>query len=369
MVVKPPPFTHLGRYRVVSELGRGAMGVVYLAEDESLQRQVAVKTLLLPEEENSAERRNLEARFIQEAKAAGGLNHPGIITIHDLGREGDWLYIAMERLEGTELKDRLLAGPIPLDEALDIAHQVASALAAAHARGVVHRDIKPGNIMLLPGGHAKIMDFGIARMKSSDVRTQSGTMMGSPKYMSPEQVGGHPVDHRTDIFSLGSLLYEMVSGQPAFSGANLGELLNSIMRAAPPSLLEVRPDVPAAVDAVIARAMQKNPRARYQDAAEMAVDLAQCRAMAGRGRPASQAAGQGTVDPYAATIVGDGGPSGSALPEGLALSPQFDSTAAWERLIHAGRGAEVRPALRLGWLGWSAAYLVAAIGAFVIALG
>lgn len=367
--VKPPPFTHLGRYRVVSELGRGAMGVVYLAEDDSLQRQVAVKTLLLPEEENSAERRNLEARFIQEAKAAGGLNHPGIITIHDLGREGDWLYIAMERLQGTELKDRLLAGPLPLDEALDIAHQVASALAVAHARGVVHRDVKPGNIMLLAGGHAKIMDFGIARMKSSDVRTQSGTMMGSPKYMSPEQVGGHPADHRTDIFSLGTMLYEMVSGQPPFSGANLGELLNAILRGTPVPLSERRPDVPPSVDAVIARAMQKNPGARYQDAAEMAADLAQCRALAARSRPAS-AAGGAPVDPFATTVVGgDAMPASWGMSEGLVVSTLFESTAGLRNLLQVSAGGRPQPALRLGWLGWSLAYLVAAAGAVMIALG
>lgn len=369
MPVKAPPFTHLGRYRVVRELGRGAMGVVYLAEDESLQRQVAVKTLLLPEEENSAERRNLEARFIQEAKAAGGLNHPGIITIHDLGREGDWLYIAMEVLEGTELKDRMQAGPMPLDEAVDIAAQVASALAAAHARGVVHRDVKPGNIMLVGERHAKIMDFGIARMKSSDVRTQSGTMMGSPKYMSPEQVGGHPVDHRSDVFSLGVLLYEMLSGQPAFAEANLGALLNAIMRNQPKPLAELRPEVPASLELVIARAMQKNPQARYQDAAEMARDLAQCRAVLARSRSGAPAA-HGGADPFAATVIGDatqllGG------NEGLGLSPLFDSSAGLERLMHPTEATQpvVRkpPRVRMGWLAWAAAYLAAGVGAIAIA--
>ena len=366
-----PPFTHLGRYRVVGELGRGAMGVVYLAEDESLQRQVAVKTMLLPEEENSAERRNLEARFIQEAKAAGGLNHPGIITIHDLGREGDWLYIAMEVLEGTELKDRMLAGPMPLDEALDIATQVASALAVAHARGVVHRDIKPGNIMLVGERHAKIMDFGIARMKSSNVRTQSGTMMGSPKYMSPEQVGGHPVDHRSDIFSLGVLLYEMVSGQPAFSAGNLGELLNAIMRAAPVPLAELRPDIPASIDTVVARAMQKNPGARYQDAAEMARDLAQCRAVAGRGRPSGFVSSQVNPDFFASTLSADATQLIERPPEGLGLSPLFDSTAGFQRLLRAEPEPPPArpPRVRLGWLVWAFAYLVAGVGAIAVAFG
>jgi serine/threonine-protein kinase len=370
-VTAEPPFTHLGRYRVVRELGRGAMGVVYLAEDESLQRQVAVKTLLLPEEENSAERRNLEARFIQEAKAAGGLNHPGIITIHDLGREGDWLYIAMELLEGTELKDRMQAGPMPLDEALDIAAQVASALSVAHARGVVHRDIKPGNIMLLVERHAKIMDFGIARMKSSDVRTQSGTMMGSPKYMSPEQVGGHPVDHRSDIFSLGVLLYEMVSGQPAFAAENLGALLNAIMRAPPPSLAEVRPDIPAPLELVIARAMQKNPQARYQDAAEMARDIVQCRSLVARSRPAGSSASAAPSDPYASTLASDSTQLIERPPEGLGLSPLFDSSAGLQRLLHppVDEAPPKPPRVRLGWLAWAVAYLLAGAGAIAIALG
>ena len=367
-----PPFTHLGRYRVVSELGRGAMGVVWLAEDDSLQRQVAVKTLLLPEEENSAERRNLEARFIQEAKAAGGLNHPGIITIHDLGREGDWLYIAMELLQGTELKDRMLAGALPLDEAVDIAAQVAAALSVAHARGVVHRDIKPGNIMLLAEGHAKLMDFGIARMKSSDVRTQSGTMMGSPKYMSPEQVGGHPVDHRSDIFSLGSLLYEMASGHPAFDAANLGELLNAIMRSTPLPPSHWRAEIPPQLEVVIARAMEKNAGARYQDAAEMARDLAQCRALLARSRTTPSTTPSSPSDAFAATVIGDATLAQDRAPEGLPLSPLFDSTAGLQRLLRPAQDegeSAPRPSRRLGWLAWLCAYVLAGAGAVAIALG
>jgi serine/threonine protein kinase len=366
----PPPFTHLGRYRVVRELGRGAMGVVYLAEDDSLQRQVAVKTLLLPED--SAERKNLEARFRQEAKAAGGLNHPGIITIHDLGREGDWLYIAMELLQGTELRDRMMLGQMGLDEALDIAGQVASALAVAHARGVVHRDIKPGNIMLLPERHAKIMDFGIARMKSSDVRTQSGTMMGSPKYMSPEQVCGHPVDHRSDIFSLGTMLYEMLTGEPAFTGENLGALLNAIMHAPPPSAGQVRPEIPPQLDLVLARAMQKNPQARYQDAAEMARDLAQCRALAAKARAGTAAATAASADPFAATVVGDATQVlGGGVPEGLPLSPQFDSVAGLQRLQQSSIDlpVDVPPRHHPGWLVWTLAYVLAVAGALALAFG
>jgi serine/threonine-protein kinase len=368
-----PPFTHLGRYRILRELGRGAMGVVYLAEDETLQRQVAIKTLLLPGTDR--ERAEQEARFIQEAKAAGGLSHPNVITIHDLGREGEWLYIAMELLQGTELRDRMAAGLLPLDEALDIAGQVASGLAAAHARGVVHRDVKPGNIVVLSGGLAKIMDFGVARMQSSALRTQSGTMMGSPKYMSPEQVGGHPVDHRSDIFSLGSMLYEMVTGAPAFAGNNLGQLLSAIMHGAPPSASAANPAVPASVERVIARAMQKNPAARYQDAAEMARDLAQCRASLTRATAARVAALPAEAsDPFAATVVAHAATQpvprhGEALS--LAPSPHFDSSAALRRWLEEPVAAtQPLPAARppLGRIGWILAYAAAAVGAVAIAL-
>ena len=369
MPVKSPPFTHLGRYRVLRELGRGAMGVVYLAEDDTLQRQVAIKTLLLPEEENSAERRNLEARFIQEAKAAGGLNHPGIITIHDLGREGDWLYIAMEVLEGTELRDRMQAGPMPLDEAVDIAAQVASALAAAPARGVVHRDIKPGNIMLVGERHAKIMDFGIARMKSSDVRTQSGTMMGSPKYMSPEQVGGHPVDHRSDIFSLGSLLYEMVTGQPAFQGENLGQILHGIMHRSPPPPSQLRPGLPASIELVITRATQKNPRSRYQDAAEMARDLAQCRASLSRLPLPAVPRTDIPLDTFARTAPVAADPDATipaADAKGWAPAPGFDSRAGL-RTLAEGRAAPLQQGLSWSTTAWTCAYLLAAGVALLLA--
>jgi serine/threonine protein kinase len=375
MAAHPPPFTHLGRYKVLSELGRGAQGVVYLAEDESLQRQVAIKTLLLPDA--AGERRHMEARFLQEAKAAGGLNHPGIITIHDLGREGDWLYIAMELLEGVELRDRMAQGMLALHEAVDIGAQVAAALGAAHARGVVHRDIKPGNIMLLADGHAKIMDFGIARMQKSDVRTQSGTMMGSPKYMSPEQVGGHTIDHRSDIFSLGSMLYEMVAGTPAFSGKNLGQLLNAILHGTPPPPTQFRAGVPAALDVIIARAMQKNPQARYQDASEMARELAQCRNSIHRPRaapvaplPAPSAA---PTDPYAATALDREDVELPDAPplEGLLPSPDFDSTSGLRRLMENLTEATpaAPPQRKAAWAGWALAYVAAAAGALAIALG
>jgi eukaryotic-like serine/threonine-protein kinase len=299
-VTATPPITRFGRYRIIQELGRGAMGIVYRAEDETLQRPVAIKAMMSPDD--PAERAQHEARFRQEAKAAGSLNHPGIVTIHELGREGDWLYIAMELMHGTELRDLMNMQRIPLRQAVDIAAQVAGGLAAAHDRGIVHRDIKPSNIMVLADGHAKIMDFGIARVQSSEVKTQTGVMLGSPKYMSPEQVSGHAIDHRSDIFSLGSLLYEMAAGVPPFSGDTLSRLLFDIINTTPPPPGQFHPAVPQVLELVIARAMQKDPAARYQTARELAVDLEACRAqLSGPGGPDAVRAPQTDLDIFGAT--------------------------------------------------------------------
>jgi len=267
--------SHLGRYRVLEELGRGAMGVVHKAEDPSLGRVVAIKAVQLSSD--AADSAEYQARFYQEAKAAGGLNHPGIITIFDTGREGNWAYIAMELLEGIELRDLMAQGRMPLPLALDIAAQVASALDFAHERGVVHRDIKPGNIMVLRDTHAKIMDFGIARTRISAVKTQVGMVMGSPKYMSPEQVAGRRVDHRSDIFSLGVVLFEMVAGMAPFSGKDVGDLMYAVVNSQQPRPSQLNPAVPELLDLIVAKALQKDPAARYQSAREFAADLITCR--------------------------------------------------------------------------------------------
>ena len=192
----------LGRYELLSELGQGAMGVVYKARDPVLDRVVAVKTinLTLPKDELS----EYEARFYQEARAAGGLNHPNIVTIYDIGKSERVAYMAMEFLEGEELRSVLSARePLPVELALDVAAQVADGLAYAHDRHIVHRDIKPANIMVVRDGLVKITDFGIARMRTNEVKTMTGMILGSPKYMSPEQVAGKRADHRSDLFSLG----------------------------------------------------------------------------------------------------------------------------------------------------------------------
>jgi serine/threonine-protein kinase len=264
----------IGRYRILGELGRGAMGVVYSAEDPVLDRPLAIKTIVIPADE--AERKEYEARFTQEARAAGRLAHPGIVTIYDVGREGDMVYMTMELLEGTDLGSKAEKHRFGVREAVGIALQVAEAMAFAHDRGVVHRDIKPPNMMLLSGGRVKIMDFGIARMRSSDLKTQTGLMMGTPRYMSPEQVAGRPVDHRSDIFSLGTVLYEMLTGTKLFAGSDATEIVYNVshLRPVPPS--RINRQVPAMLDLVVAKALEKDVGERYQDAHQFAADLRAC---------------------------------------------------------------------------------------------
>ena len=265
--------SQLGRYRIQSELGRGAMGVVYRADDEQLGRPVALKTLYMGEDA-AAEH---AVRFQQEARAAGGLNHPNLVTVYDVGRDGDWAYLAMELLEGVELRDRLASSRVSLAMAVDIVRQVALGAGVAHARGVVHRDIKPANIMLVHGRHAKLMDFGIARIPTSDVITQTGTILGSPKYMSPEQIAGNDIDHRADIFSLGVVLHEMLTGTTPFNGADVNQLMYAIGHAEPAIPSRLNPDVPVVLDLIVAKTLAKQPADRYQSAEALAADLLACR--------------------------------------------------------------------------------------------
>ena len=264
----------LGRYRIQAELGRGAMGVVYKAHDPVLDRTVALKTIVL--DEAAQDREEYHSRFFQEAKAAARLNHPALITIYDFGEENELAYMAMELLNGRELSERMASSSIPIREAVAIAEQVAEGLAFAHDSGVIHRDIKPGNIMLLPSGRIKIMDFGIARLKISDLKTQLGTRLGTPKYMSPEQTTGGKLDHRTDIFSLGIVLYEMLTGAKLFRGDSLTNVLHNVANFEPPPPSRIKPEVTQLLDLVVKRAMEKKPSARYSSAWEMVDDLRNC---------------------------------------------------------------------------------------------
>jgi len=267
----------LGRYEIVAELGKGAMGVVYRANDPMLNRILAIKTINTEEagHEGMAE---YEARFYTEAKAAGSLNHPNIIIIYDIGKSGHLVYMAMEYIEGRELRELLAQGQsLPVAQAVDIAAQVGEGLAYAHQHQVVHRDIKPANIMITPEGRAKIADFGIARMRSSETRTQTGVIMGSPKYISPEQVVGKRADHRSDIFSLGVILYECVTGSTPFNGEGLSALMYQITNHDPAPPSSANPQVPVMLDYIIAKVLAKAPEARYQSAADFANDLRECK--------------------------------------------------------------------------------------------
>ncbi|MEX1073625.1 MAG: serine/threonine-protein kinase, partial [Burkholderiales bacterium] len=261
----------IGRYRILDELGRGAMGVVYRAEDPSLDRVVALKTISLGDAD---ERKSYEKRFMLEAKAAGKLTHPNIVTIFDYGEQEEIAYMAMELLEGQDLRSRIREGEIPALEAVEIALQVADGLGFAHEFGVVHRDIKPGNIMLLERGAVKIMDFGIARMRHADTsRTSTGMVLGTPRYMSPEQISGQPVDQRSDIFSLGTVLYEMLTQSTLFAGQDVNQIAHSVTSTEPAPPSRAHPELPQMLDFIVARALKKDPSVRYQDAYEMAADL------------------------------------------------------------------------------------------------
>ena len=317
-----------GRFEVIDILGRGAMGVVYRARDSALARTVAIKTIALAGD--AKERDVHEARFMQEARAAGSLSHPAIVTIYDVGREGDTAFIAMELVEGRDLRDLIRESSLTPARSVAIAAAVADGLAAAHERGIVHRDVKPANIMVLGDARVKIMDFGIAHMHEPMVKTQTGVLLGSPQYMSPEQIVGQAVDYRTDIFSLALVLYEMLTGAKAFEGEDIPELMFKVanLPATPPS--HIAPDVPAVVDFIIARALKKRAEERYASAADMARDLRS--AMADVGAAEAQAEERQHAPTVPEGVPGGPAPLAREEPLELRPSPRFDSTAGLARL-------------------------------------
>jgi eukaryotic-like serine/threonine-protein kinase len=330
----------IGRYKIVSELGRGAMGVVYKADDPNLERTVALKTIAL--DKDAEGRAEYQKRFFLEAKAAGKLNHPHIVTTFDFGEADGMAYLAMELLEGTDLRKRAQQGGIAPAEAVEIGCQVAEGLAYAHHRGIVHRDIKPANIMLLDRGPAKIMDFGLARMRVADHKTSTGIVLGTPRYMSPEQISGQPVDHRSDIFSLGIVLWETLTGRRLFSGAEMAQVSHSITYDEHEPPTRVNPELPAMLDFIVARALKKDPAVRYQDADEMAADLHTCLAELRSRQAEASEPGEGskTLKLGADSEPTVAAPAASAIVTDtrLPLSRHFDSSAALRRLAKSSRG-------------------------------
>jgi serine/threonine protein kinase len=271
---KPRPMERIGRYVLTGELGRGAMGVVYEAMDPLIGRSVAVKIIHLQLRPDSKEAEFMRDRLFREARAAGRLFHPGIVVILDVGQEGDIAFIAMERVDGTTLERTLASRKrLELADSLDILRQTAAALDYAHQNGVVHRDIKPANIMLHKGATVKVADFGIAKSMSTEHGTMTGMIMGTPSYMSPEQIEAQPVDGRSDQFSLAVVAFELLSGNRPFQGDSLATLAHMIVYGDRPSIREKNPTLPAGLDEVLRRGLAKKPEQRYESCTQFVAAL------------------------------------------------------------------------------------------------
>jgi len=274
-----PAGTKLGRYEIRSMLGAGGMGEVYRARDEKLNRDVAIKVLPAAFSEDVDRLR----RFEQEAQATGTLNHPNILAVYDVGLHEGALYVVSELLEGETLRQRMAGAALPQRKAIDYALQMAHGLAAAHEKGIVHRDIKPDNVFVTNDGRVKILDFGLAKLTGATGGTQSqteiptrrvdtdpGMVMGTMGYMSPEQLKGRPADHRSDIFAFGAILYEMLSGKRAFRGESMAETMSAILREDPPDLSETNKTVSPALERVVRHCLEKNPEERFHSARDLA---------------------------------------------------------------------------------------------------
>ena len=263
----------IGKYKIIGELGKGAMGIVYKGVDPDINREVAIKLIRFDMVSEDAEKEDAARRFIREAQSAGNLEHPNIVTIYEVGREDNQTFIVMQCVDGESLKQAISAGkkfsPV---EVVDLMTCLCDALELAHQNKIVHRDIKPGNILLDKQGRPYLVDFGVARMEMSTM-TQSGTIVGTPSYMSPEQIQGIRVDARADIFSLGVIIYEMLTGKRPFEGDHITTIVYKIMNEEPKNIREMKRDLPEGFEQVIKKALEKDANKRYQSCKELAADL------------------------------------------------------------------------------------------------
>jgi serine/threonine-protein kinase len=302
--------TTLGRYQVEGLLGRGSMGAVYLGRDPKIGRQVAIKTMALSQEFEGEALTEARSRFFREAETAGRLQHPGIVTIFDAGEDQGLAWIAMEYLRGHDLQRYTQPGRmLPVADALAVVARVAEALAYAHSQGVVHRDIKPANVMVdAPTDSVKVTDFGIARIADTS-RTRTGLVLGTPSFMSPEQMAGRRVDGRSDLYSLGVMLFQLLTGALPFRSESMAKLMFQIANEPAPDVRSLRPELPQALADAVALALEKRPEVRYADGSQFATDLRTLMAsMAGTREAAppdavpAAAGAPPQADPFAATV-------------------------------------------------------------------
>jgi serine/threonine-protein kinase len=319
----------IGRYRIVRELGHGAMGVVYHAIDPNIGRPVAIKTIRLGEVSNAQERARLRERLFREARSAGMLSHPGIVTIYDVEQQGDLAYIAMEFVDGPTL-DEVLSGPAPIppERMFSILGQASVALDYAHQKGIVHRDIKPANIMIAGDGTARITDFGIAKVTASEQFTMTGTIIGTPHYMAPEQVQGLAVDGRADQFSLAVMAFEMLTGEKPFTGEQLTTVVYKIVAEEPPAAQRLNASLSAQIEGVLRKALAKKPDGRYRTCQEF-IDALEAACAATRGwKPLAR--GGGLNEP---TFAGESRPP---LPPPISRRARRDSTTEYRERRRTG---------------------------------
>ena len=362
--------SRFGRYQVIAIIGEGAVGIVYLAHDEKIDRNVAIKTLKLDPTLPPQEKKERGERFKREARVAGMLSHPDIVTVYDVGEEEGNPYIVMEYLKGATLSELTSEGPLTTSQSLEITAQVLSALEYAHKNDVVHRDIKPDNIFILKDGTVKVADFGIAQLASTSTMTQAGTIIGTPGYMSPEQVRGERVDWRTDIFSTGVLLYELLTGAPAFEAGSTTGTMYKVVHEEPPPLMSRDPHLPQHLQAVISRALAKSREQRYQGALEMKQDLAAIQVSAGaiaappaRAEPPTpEAVEKATGVPNTPSTVHVAPTAASPTPGTVTVGPAKPAFPSRRALVTAKRPARPR-----GQISTSTKVLVGVVSLVVIA--